>query len=183
MHKSKIMKIGVVSAVLCATSLGAGAVYAASNGSTAGGQMTGLVSAIAQRFGLNESDVQAVFDAERAEMQTAREEERDTRFSERLTTAVAEGRLTQAQADLITAKRAELEEGRTSLEGLTGEERRTAMQAERAALRQWAEDNGIPMEFCMFEGGMRPRGEGERGGPRGMGGFMHGEDAETSIEE
>lgn len=112
--------------------------------------MSNLVSAIAQKFNLDESQVQAVFDEQitkdRAEMETRMKEE----FATRLKNAVSEGTLTQTQADLITAKKAELdakfEAQKTSGTKPTKEE----IDAQMQELKTWAEQNNIPKEFMMF---------------------------------
>lgn len=138
---------------------GIGAVYATSD--TAGKQnpMSELVSAIASKFNLNASDVQTVFDEQKTKMQADRkakmaemETKRQQEFSDRLAQAVSGGKLTQDQADKIKAKLAELESAKKSLEGKTGEERRTAMKEQADSLKQWAKDNGISEEY-LWRGG------------------------------
>lgn len=110
--------------------------------------MSNLVQAIATKFNLNTSDVQAVFDEQRAQM----EKEHEQMFADRLKQAVADGKLTQDQADKITAKKAELEALRTSLSGKTEDEKRAAMKTQVDALKTWATENNIPAEFMMFGG-------------------------------
>lgn len=118
-----------------------------------------LAQKIAQKFNLKESEVQQVFDQDHAD----RDKERHARMEERLTQAVADGKLTAAQKDTIVAKMGELEKQReaerTNFQNKTPEERRAAMDQHRAELEQWAKDNGIPTEFLRMGGGMR-------GGPR-----------------
>lgn len=87
-------------------------------------------------------------------------------FSERISQAVANGELTQAQADLLLEKKAEVNAAREEMGDLVGPERGEAMREQMDALRVWAEDNDIPTEFF---GGFGP-GKGMRGGMfRGMG--------------
>lgn len=112
--------------------------------------MSNLVAKIAQKFNLQEADVQAVFNEHRTEMQTNMQ----TKFAERLSQAVTDGKLTQAQADLITAKRAELQAERPQL--ANGEKpTKELMQAHQTELKQWATDNNIPLEYVMGFGGGR----------------------------
>lgn len=124
--------------------------------------MSGLVAAVASKFNLNTTDVQAVFDEQKAKMNVERATGRQQRFADRLTKAVADGKLTQAQADLITAKKSELEAARASLETKTPAERRAAMEAQATALKQWAADNNIP------DGYLSCQGPGRMGGHRGF---------------
>ena len=89
----------------------------------------------------------------------------------RLTQAVTDGKLTQAQADLITSKMTELqasmEAERATLQSLTPEQMKTKMEAKKAELSAWATANNIPEEFLRFAG----KGEKVFGGHKGMGGF------------
>jgi hypothetical protein len=167
-------KIALATAALCVTTLGAGAAYAATtDGFERGSCMDGIASSIATRFNLNKAEVQAVFDEQfaarkemRAEHRAERQTERDALFSERISQAVANGELTQAQADLLLEKKAEVNAAREEMGDLVGPERGEAMREQMDALRVWAEDNDIPTEFF---GGFGP-GKGMRGGMfRGMG--------------
>lgn len=120
--------------------------------------MSSLVTRIAEKFGLNKDEVQAVFDADRQERQEKRQEE----FQARLDQDVADGKITEAQKELIIAKRNQLEENRRSgdsLEGLSKEERKSVMEAERKELESWASENNIDPKYLMG-GGRGP------GGPR-----------------
>lgn len=164
-----------------------GAVYAASDADGKFDPMSNLAAAIASKFNLNQSDVQAVFDGQKSEMETRRREQmaqmqasRQQEFADRLAQAVSAGKLTQAQADAVKTKHAELqaqcEAQRTAAgdkKNMTKAERQAAMEAQRtkmeagrAELKQWAADNGIPEEYIPagFMGG-----GGGRGG-RGFGG-------------
>jgi len=127
-----------------------------------------IASAIAEKFNLNSSDVQAVIDetvaADRAEMGKNRPERVDP-----LVQAVKNGKLTQAQADLITAKREEIktsmESQKDTLKNMTQVEREAARKTQMDSLKQWATDNGIPEQYVLGFGGM---GDGH-GGPFGRG--------------
>ena len=163
--KKKQKAIVITTLALCLLTAGFGLVKAAYGPDDS---FSGLVSAIAKKFNLNEGDVQSVVNEYRTQNQTQRQEEIQQRFTERLSQAVADGKLTQTQADLITAKKAELQANNQSLEGKTGQERRTAMQSIMTEMKQWATDNNIPQEFC-------PMGFGPGKGMRGPGGPGRGE--------
>jgi replication initiation and membrane attachment protein DnaB len=140
-----------------------------------------LAQKIADKFGLNKDDVQAVFDEDRTEHQVEMEAEREERqdemqskFEEKLSQGVTDGKITEAQKELILAKHEELEVSRQdvteSFKDMTNEERKTAMEEERKALETWANENGIDIEYFMDGFGMKGfRGEGGPNGPRSDG--------------
>ncbi len=161
-----------VAAVLATTGVaGVGLAQAATE--RGGSDHSGLVSAIAKKFKLKESDVQAVFD----ENHTARQAEREADIKHEVAQLVKDGKLTQAQADLINAKRTELQKTRNANRGnmssKTDTERKAAMDAERTALDKWFTDNSIPTDYRYLVFGGRHGGpgghhDGPRDGKRGM---------------
>ncbi len=158
------MKKNLMIAAAAATlSLGAivpvGMSMAASAASDTAG--TSIVDKIASKFNLNKADVQKVFDEERA----THEAERMQKQKEELASLVTAGTLTQAQADKITAKRAEIkaemDANRDAMKSKTEAERKTAMEAKKTELDAWAKANGIDVKYLMpGHGGM---GHGHRG--------------------
>lgn len=133
--------------------------------------MSSLVSAIATKFNLNSAEVQTVVDDVMKAERTGHMAEMQANQATRLTQAVTDGKITQVQANLITAKVAEMkasmEANRTANQNLTEEERKTKMQAEQASLKAWATANNIPMNFLSQFGG---RGHGGFDGHKGPGG-------------
>lgn len=134
-----------------------GAVLANSNNDTTTNPMSSLVNAIAVKFNLKVSDVQAVFDEQMALNQSQLQEHREemkTKFNEKFTDkinqAVADGKITQAQADLIIAKKAEIELKFTNLEGKTQEEIFDIIKTQTEELKQWLKDNNISLEYFAF---------------------------------
>jgi len=121
--------------------------------------MSSLVSKIAQRFNLNESEVQAVFDEHHNEMH----EQMQSNFEDRLSQLVLEGKITEAQKAAIVAKMEELHANKeawiSDFENLTPEERRAKMLEKRAELEAWAAEQGIdlsvigPLKFGHHRGG------------------------------
>lgn len=151
----KYLLYAIVS-VVALVSVG-GFVLADSTNANGVNPMANIVSAIAEKFNLNASDVQAVFDEQREIMETNRKEHREEmqadmqeKFTERINRAVVDGKLTQVQADLIIAKKAELCSQQTNMEGKTREEILAFQKTQRDSLQQWAEDNNIPTEYIMF---------------------------------
>lgn len=177
------MKIPSTSTMVAAAAIalglsaaGVGVIHAANTtGQT--NPISNLVTAIAQKFNLNQADVQQVFDQQRQQNQA----EHQQRFADRLTQDVKDGKLTQAQADAITAKMAELQTQRqtdkTALQGKTQEERQAYFQQQVDALKQWATDNNIPAGYLPFGPMM---GHGHRG--FGMGMMGHGPDGDQDDQ-
>lgn len=138
----------------------------ASDDTTAAHQnpMNGLAAAIAQKFNLNQADVQKVFDDQRAQMQTQMKTRGAEMEKTMLAKAVTDGKLTQAQAELITAKKAELEANaasfKASLSGKTKAEVQAAMKTQMDSIKSWATTNNIPVQYLRFLGGY---GHGDRG--------------------
>ena len=91
-------------------------------------QMSSLVSKLAEKFGLNQGEVQAVFDQERSQ----RHAQMETLFEQQLTQDVKDGKITEAQKQLIIAKRQELQ--------------------------AWASQNNIDLRY--LRGGFGGRGHG-----------------------
>jgi hypothetical protein len=135
-----------------------GAAYVGADTTDTSNPMSDLVTAIAKKFNLNSSDVQQVFDEQKVRIESKIQVE----FANRIIQAVSGGKLTQDQADKIMAKKTELEVQKTSLEGKSREERRSAIKAQMDSLKQWATDNNIPREYIPFIGG---RGHGFFKGP------------------
>ncbi len=132
-----------------------------------GDGQTTLMQRLVSRFNLNESEVQTVF----AEVRTERQAEREKALELRLTEAVAAGKLTEAQKQLVLAKHEELQATReanlTAWQALTPEEKRAQMTEQRQALQDWAKANGIDTSFLfMADGPMM--GRGMKGGARHM---------------
>lgn len=174
--KNKLNRKNIVAAavmVFCAAVAVWGGVAYADEIAIKENPMSGLAAVIASKFNLSESAVQAVFDeqmqarrermeANRKEMETKRREQ----FEDRLNKLVSQGKLTEAQAAAIKNKKAEMEAQMTAqtgakfdLKNMTVEERKAAMEkqktemeARRAALEQWAADNGIAEEYLPMVG-------------------------------
>jgi Skp family chaperone for outer membrane proteins len=124
---------------------------------------TSLIQMLSSKFGLQESEVQSVFDQHRDEMQ----KEMQAKMEERLTQLVTDGKITDAQKQLIIAKHTELKTKHQAemetLKDKTPEERRAVMEKRRTELEAWAKANTIDPQYVgMF--GMRGQAKGMRGG-------------------
>lgn len=161
--KQKLAYGGATAALAVALVAGGGAVaaQAAANDSASG--PASIITKLAQKFGLKEADVKAVFDEEFA----ARKADMQTRMQERLTQLVADGKITETQKQLIVAKQQELHAARAtemeSMKDKTPEERKAFMEQKRTELEAWAKANGIDLQYLM------PMSHGMGGGRGGHG--------------
>lgn len=171
----KQLVIASAVATLGLAGLAGGAAFATSQSSNGTDPMSSLVNAIATKFNLKTADVQAVFDANKTQMQAQREQQ----VKDQVAQLVKDGKLTQAQADKINAKRTELEKAReaerTADQNLTETQRqakreqmRTQMDAKKTELDAWLKSNSIDTQYgYLLMGGGRGHGPG---GPDGDGG-------------
>ncbi|MGB4759356.1 MAG: hypothetical protein WBP26_04865 [Candidatus Saccharimonadales bacterium] len=169
LKKSLVISAAVLGLGL--TGLGTvGAVSAASNTSSTG--ESSLVEKIANKFGLDKSKVQAVFDEDRDEHRAEMKEKR----LEELKQAVTDGKLTQAQADHITSVQNEIETlmGDGSPKDMSTETR-DAIKQKMDDLKTWAEEQNLDLKEIGGLGGPR----GGHGGP-GFGGPRDESSSSTS---
>ncbi len=115
-----------------------------------------LISAIAQKFNISPVEVQKIFDEQKSQMKVKMQE----KFADKIKQAVSSGKLTQDQANKIIAKRADLEskeaDFRVSLKGKTKSEIKSIVKSQMTELKQWADNNNVPVKYLMIGG---PRGE------------------------
>jgi hypothetical protein len=165
--KTKIIGIAAGLVGLAAVGVGAITAQAAFNGNhpNFGGNM---VNAIAQKFNLNSSDVQQVVDEQFAQQKEQMDANRQQTFTDRLNKAVTDGKLTQDQADKITAEKASIDSQIAALNGKTGDDLKTAMKQIMDSEKQWATDNNIPQQYLMPGFGGLGAGKGY-GKLKGMG--------------
>jgi hypothetical protein len=140
---------------------GIGLAKASVNGASGVNPMSGLVAAIAQKFNLNSSDVQQVFNEQGAQMRTQMQAKQQQAFIDRINKAVSDGKLTQDQANKILAEKTLIESQIAALADKTNTERQTAMKTIMDSLKQWSTDNNIPTGYLPFGfGGFEGFGHG-----------------------
>jgi hypothetical protein len=156
-HK-KIITLALLVAIAGAAVMGVTMVNAqtptpASNAASPTNPMTSLVQKIAQKFGLKEADVQAVFDQNRQDHM----DQMQTRYESTLDQAVKDGKLKEAQKQLLLAKHKELQSqklGQTENWGtMTPEQRKEAMLKQHQELQDWAKQNNIDIQYLFGFGG------------------------------
>ncbi len=116
-----------------------------------------FVVRIAERFILNQDEVQSFMD----EMREEHHAEREAMMGERLDQAVADGKITEEQKNVILAKHEEIQSKLEELKDLDPEERRNQMQQLHGEMKTWADEQGI--DLPMFMDG-RPGFGGPKGG-------------------
>lgn len=136
--KATIMMAAAISAI----GLGSGAVVQRAFAHD-GGTPDTLINKLATKFNLDKTEVQKVFEEDRAEKVAALEE----KVTDRLEQAVLDGDITATQKDLIIAKQAEV---KTRMEEIKNMEdaatKKAAIQKLREEMRTWAEANGITLK-------------------------------------
>lgn len=146
MNKKLFIALGAV-IIIGASVLGSSKAFAQE--SSTQNPFNSLAQKIANKFGLNRDDVQAVFTEHKSEVKAKHSDRQEDRLSK----LVSEGKITEAQKTLIINKQKELAEKRAankgSLKDLSKEELRSKMEAERAELEKWAKDNGIDLKYLM----------------------------------
>ena len=156
---------------------GLGTLGVASAATQSSDPQSSIIDKLATTFKLNKDDVKKVFDEER----TAREAEHKAAVAGNLKQLVTDGKLTQEQADKLTAKAQELQTAREadkdSLKDLTHDERKAAMEAKRDELKKWLSDNGIDEKYARF---LMPGHHGH-GGPGGHHMSDHGNRMEDAF--
>ncbi len=158
------MITAAIIATVGVSAFGATTAFAASkNTERVHAPMQSLVTAIAEKFHLNEADVQAVFDEQRPVLQD--KESKGMSPKERIAEAVEDGMLTQEQADAILAKIPEQKAFLKSLKDMEKADRKAALEKNMTELEAWAEENDIPKFLLKFA---QPKTHGLRGEMRSM---------------
>jgi hypothetical protein len=155
--KSKVALVGA--GVVAGLALGAAGYVGATDATDT--SLPPMVEGLAEKFNLDKEEVTAYLETEREERQATREAD----FTKALDEAVASGKLTEAQKTALVAKHEELQAKREALRGSTGTDKREAMQALRAEMDAFLEEQGIDEDI------LPEFGPGGKGMGRGQG--MH----------
>ncbi len=117
-----------------------------------------IVQKLAQKFGLKQEEVQAIFDEE----QNTRKQEKNASWVKWLDEKVKEGKLTEVQKNALVQKHKELETKHIAQKEkwntMSSQERKDAMDTQRKDLEDWAKQNNIDLSY--FFGGLRHPGKG-----------------------
>lgn len=143
---------------MTATLLGGSAFALSASAATSTDPGDSLASKISSKFNINKDEVKKVIDEDRAAHHEEHQKEMLTRAEERLTQAVKDGKLTEAQKTRILEYIKSQQSFFDSLKDKTGAERRTAMDTHRAEVQKWAKDNGMDEKYVMMGGPGNMRG-------------------------
>jgi hypothetical protein len=149
-NNNKFLGKFAAGAVSVAMLAGANSAFAAGMNDDGPTPHEGLVSALVLKFGISKTDVESVFKSFHESERTKMEARRMENEKERLAGAVATGKITQAQVDLITAKQAEVKSKMDALMKDTskgGNDRRAQISTIMDDLNTWAKNNNIPEKY------------------------------------
>lgn len=109
----------------------------------------GLVKVIAQKFNLNQSDVQNVVNQYHQQQQATRQQQLQQRLKARLDTLVQQGKITATQEQAILTEFAKLqnEYSPATMQQLTPQQRRQQFQKRQQELRAWAQSQQINLSL------------------------------------
>ena len=147
--KSKHVLAAAVVTLIGATAIASTTAFA-QNSTDSHHPMTDIVQRIAEKFGLNQDDVQSVFNQLHDEHVAQRVDD----YQNRLNQLVSDGKITQSQKQLILNKHEELQTQRQqdfdNFKNLTPEEHRQQREQQRTELETWAQQNDIDPQYLMF---------------------------------
>jgi len=140
--------------------LGVSSLVHAQSGST---PFSGLAQSIAQKFNVNQTDVQSVIDSYMQQQKQTMTQNMQKRLQNRLDQEVQQGSITSAQETAILNELSSLQSqfGPSALKSMTQQQRQQAFQTEQSDLKSWAQSQGISLSLIPFGFGM------------GHGRFMH----------
>ena len=131
-----------------------------------------IIQRLIKVFKLNETEVNKVVN----QYQTEKQAEKTKLMEEKLSQLVEDGKITNEQKTKILAKHKEIQANRPDpqeMRSMTREERQAENQTRRAELEEWAQANGIDLQY-MFIFGREKHGLGGYGGGK----FMNGQNAQ-----
>lgn len=137
--------------------------YAQGTGSGGDNFFSGLVSFIAQKFGLEKSQVQSAITDYHSKQKTKNQINMQEREKIRLDMLVTQGKITTGQETAIKNELTALKAKYAPVQGDTFAQRKSKMQSLQADLKAWAASNKIDMQYIQpfgFKRGMGHKGFG-----------------------
>jgi|GEM_PF-815575 len=113
--------------------------------------LSGLAHAIAQKFNINQNDLQSVINQYLKQRQTTMLQNVENRQKKRLDNLVKQGKITSAQEQAIIAEAAKLrnEYPLSSFTTMNQTQRKQTFQKERNELIDWAKSQGIDPKYVL----------------------------------
>lgn len=154
-----ISTVGIGAAIIAGSLLAVTAASAHEGGKSTQDERA---TAIAERFNLDETEVKAYFEEQKAEHQAKRE----TKAAEHISSLVEAGILTQAQADELKTMKEEARASADKLkdEGGDREALKSLMEENRTKVEAWATSKGINLDDIRPKGA--EKGDHDQHGPR-----------------
>lgn len=136
---------------------GVSQVYAQSNGSNF---YSGLVQAIAQKFGLDQGQVQAVVDQYYTQQKQNMQQNMQQREQDRLDKLVQDGKINATQKQAILDELAALKSkyNPADFKNMTADQRKQQFQAQQEEIKAWVQSQGIDQSYLMPGFGRGGRG-------------------------
>ncbi len=137
--------------------LGVNQVHAQSNGNNF---YSGLVQAIAQKFGLDQGQVQAVVDQYHTQQKQNMQQNMQQREQDRLDKLVQDGKINATQKQAILDELAALKSkyNPANFKNMTADQRKQQFQAQQDEINTWAKSQGIDPSYLMPSFGKGGRG-------------------------
>ncbi|QQS21367.1 MAG: hypothetical protein IPL87_02545 [Candidatus Moraniibacteriota bacterium] len=162
-------KVLAVSAIAIGTALASGFALVGNVSADNIDPRNSIIDRLVSKFNLNKSEVENVFQEERAMRQEARQKEMTARLEDQLVQAVKDGKISEEQKALVLKKHEEMRAARMAdfekRRTLTKEERRSESQKRRNDMKAWLSENNIPEDIMgMGMRGEKGSGMGHRGG-------------------
>ena len=112
---------------------------------------SGLVQAIAQKFGLEQSQVQSVCDDYKNQRKQNMQQIMQQREQDRLNNLVQQGKITDAQEQAILDEQSKFrnEYSPDSFKSLTSDQRKQLLQKKQDEIKAWAQSQGIDPAYVM----------------------------------
>jgi len=154
----------IISSLVLAALVGAGSKVVTTTHAQESNSIPPMVEKLAERFNINQNEVESFFEEQREEHRAEMEAKRE----EALNTAVSEGKITEAQKNAILAKMEENKPNRETMQNLSREERDAQREEHRSKMEAWAKDNGIDLSVLDLGRGGPENGRYSHRGLRGM---------------
>ena len=156
MLSKKILIPVLAAGILGVGVVGVSQVHAATNTDPS----SSLVDALVKKFNLDKTQVQTVVDEFHNQRKAERQATMKTKVEDRLTQAVKNGKLTEAQKQAILDKLASVKNSfdANAFKNMTPDQKKAAIQKQREELKAWAKSQGIDPVYLMFFGMPHPGG-------------------------
>ena len=148
--KKKLFSIFTVTLIFASTFAVIPA-YAASGNTNRGNFFTGLIQFIAQKFGLDQNQVQSAVNDYKNQQKANMQQNMQNREKSRLDSLVSQGKITNDQETAILSELQILHNKYNSanLKNLTPTQRQQQFQQLQSGLKSWAQSQGIDPSYVM----------------------------------